>query len=145
MEIVLTRDVFLGSTTLGTLTVDGKPFAHVCEDLDRGDGPKVHGETAIPVGRYRVKTTWSKRFQRLMPEVIGVPGFGGVRLHPGNSSADTEGCLLVGLDRTATGVARSRAACRWLDKAIAAAEARGEAVWITVERDAEAWAARGAA
>lgn len=63
---------------------------------DIGEG-KIYGDTAIPGGLYRVVLTWSKRFNRLLPELRDVPGFSGIRIHSGNSVKDTQGCILVGL------------------------------------------------
>lgn len=146
MNLLLLRDPPGADFTIGTLTVDGKSFGHVVEDVDRGldsamalasiQAIKVKGKTAIPVGRYRVVVTMSERFKRAMPLLVGVPGFAGVRIHPGNTSADTEGCLLPGLARTATGVSNSVKACAWLDKEIASTLATGAECWITVARRA---------
>lgn len=46
----------------------------------------------IPAGTYDVRMTWSPKFQRMMPEVMNVPGRTGIRLHKGTHS---EGCLLM--------------------------------------------------
>ena len=59
-------------------------------------GPKVNGQTSIPVGKYEVIIDFSNHFQELMPLLIDVPGFEGIRIHKGNWVKDTEGCLLVG-------------------------------------------------
>ncbi|REJ84518.1 MAG: hypothetical protein DWQ44_09040 [Bacteroidetes bacterium] len=57
---------------------------------------KVHGETAIPYGKFRVIMSFSARFKKIMPEVIGVPGFSGIRIHNGSLVTHTEGCPLIG-------------------------------------------------
>ena len=57
---------------------------------------KVPGQTAIPTGTYDLIVDFSNRFQKMMPHILEVPGFSGVRVHAGNSSHDTEGCLLLG-------------------------------------------------
>lgn len=134
LTLALTRDVFAAEFTLGVLTVDGKSFGYTCEDQDRGTHPKVPGATAIPPGRYRVRTTWSNRYQRMMPLVCDVPDFRGIRIHAGNTKVDTKGCVLPGLRRTASGVADSKKACAWLEAEIARVEAAGGEVWIDVQR-----------
>jgi len=66
--------------------VEGKPVAEW----------KVYAKTAIPKGYYPVKVTMSNRFKRELPLLEGVEGFSGVRIHTGNTSEHTEGCLIVG-------------------------------------------------
>ena len=38
----------------------------------------------------------SNRFKRIMPEILNVPMFTGVRIHGGNTKEDTLGCPLLG-------------------------------------------------
>jgi hypothetical protein len=80
---------------IGDLFIDGEFFCHTLEDEKRADGLKVYGETAIPTGVYNVKVTMSNRFKRLMPLLLDVEGFRGIRIHGGNTSKDTHGCPLV--------------------------------------------------
>jgi Family of unknown function (DUF5675) len=95
---------------------------------------KIPGTTAIPSGRYRVTLTMSNRFKRIMPLLNNVPGFSGIRIHPGNTAADTEGCLLPGTsvgadDRMVVG---SRVAYAALYAKIEAAINDGEEVWMEI-------------
>jgi len=93
---------------------------------------KVYGATAIPAGRYRVAFTFSNRFQKYLPLLIDVPGYEGVRIHPGNKAEHTEGCLLPGTSFTADFVGNSRAACAALFAKMKAVE-RNEQIWLTIE------------
>ena len=52
--------------------------------------------TCIPFGTYALRVTWSPRYKRWMPQVLAVPGYSGIRIHAGNTPADTAGCILVG-------------------------------------------------
>ena len=96
MELKLNR-IFLGSSaTIGELLVNDKYLCDTLEDRVRPEGEKVYGKTAIPEGTYEVKLTYSPRFKKILPEILNVPNFSGIRIHTGNSSKDTEGCILVG-------------------------------------------------
>lgn len=99
MKKVEVKRMFMGSEyTIGKLYIDGAYFCDTLEDTVR-TGEKVYGKTAIPAGTYKVKMTWSPRFKRYLPELLNVPNFSGVRIHSGNTATDTEGCLLLGLNK----------------------------------------------
>lgn len=117
--------------TIGSLYVDGAFECFTLEDVVR-DGPKVYGETAIPAGSYNVVITTSQRFKRDLPLVENVPGFEGIRIHPGNTDADTDGCLLVGRTKGANFVGESKAAFSSLFSKIKTAIDGGDAVTLEV-------------
>lgn len=110
MDLELKRKWFTPKSTIGELFVNGVFECFILEDRYRPGEPKVYGKTAIPSGRYEVKITPSPRFKRDLPLLLKVPGFEGVRIHPGNVPADTEGCLLPGKVRDTDRVLESRAA-----------------------------------
>lgn len=94
--------------TIGKLYIDNQYFCDTLEDTVRKDGEKVYGQTAIPAGMYRVKKTFSPRFKKVLPEILEVPNFSGVRIHAGNTAKDTEGCVLLGLNKTKGAVINSQ-------------------------------------
>lgn len=164
----LLRYQFGADATLGRLSVGAEHFGWVVEDEDRGlaqtmsdetiAGIKVRAETAIPIGTYRVRFTYSPKYADVMrsrygredgcmPLLHGVPGFRGIRIHSGNDEGDTAGCLLPGfdVDPSSFRVGRSRAACTELYRIIEQAEADGRQVWIAITRDEVAWARAEAA
>ena len=118
MKIELIRIAFKDTYTIGKLYVDDTYFCDVLEDVDRGlDSSmseseilekKVKGQTAIPTGHYVINITYSPKYKRMMPLLLNVKGFSGIRIHSGNSSKDTEGCLLVGKNKKVGMVLESR-------------------------------------
>ena len=109
MKLTLTRKVMTGESTIGVLSIDGIFQCYTLEDVTR-KGSKVWGATAIPAGTYKVLVTMSPRFKRLLPLIVDVPGFDGIRIHPGNTAKDTEGCILVGTSSGKDVVNNSRVA-----------------------------------
>jgi len=137
--------------TIGRLWLDGEPFCDTLEDRDRqlsramGDEQvrvrKVAGETAIPTGRYSVRlsrsysfsnTTWARQHGGLVPEVLDVPGFTGIRIHPGNTTADTRGCVLVGKNTAKGKVTSSRETWHALMDRLEAEAGRGGSLYLEV-------------
>jgi hypothetical protein len=126
MMVRIIREPSRSQATLGVLFVDGVFHSFTLEDeIRERSGPvtdwKVRGETAIKAGRYRVALTPSQRFGRVLPEVLGVEGFTGIRIHAGNRRADTEGCILVGRARGDAQIFESRVALDGLLMAMLAA------------------------
>ena len=108
MEITLKRTKLDPDFTLGELSIDGEHFCYTVEDCVRD--VKIKGQTAIAYGRYKIIVNMSNRFKRLMPLLIDVPQFEGVRIHTGNTALDSEGCIIIGIVQTANGVGMSRVA-----------------------------------
>lgn len=142
LELNLLRDPSGPVATIGQITIAGAHACYTCEDVVRPIGQKIAGETAIPEGRYRIIVNRSERFSRLagreilLPLLLDVPWFSGVRIHPGNTAAQTEGCILPGLSRTTSTVGQSRVAFDALFARIQAALAAGEEVWIKISQKA---------
>jgi hypothetical protein len=108
MVITVKRLYKTENSTIGELLIDGIFECFTLEDKERP--VKIKGETAIPKGTYKVIINESNRFKRLLPLLIDVPNFEGVRIHSGNSNHDTEGCILVGQTRNKNYIGQSRKA-----------------------------------
>ena len=119
MVITVKRLYKTKTSTIGELLIDNVFECFTLEDTERA--VKIKGETAIPKGTYRVIINESNRFKRLLPLLIDVPNFEGVRIHSGNSNHDTEGCILVGQTRNKNYIGQSRKAFDKLFKKMQAA------------------------
>lgn len=142
MELLVKRTTFTEESTVGELYVNGKFECYVIEDKDRGltkDMPlatieqkKVYGKTAIPKGRYEVAITFSNHFQKYLPLLLGVPGYEGIRIHSGNTAADSLGCILPGKIKGKNVVQQSRPAFEALFSKLKAVEKK-EKIFITIQ------------
>ena len=118
MKLTLKRIALRPTYTIGKLYIDDVYFCDTVEDtvrdlnkngkFDNGE-KKVHSKTAIPYGIYEIKWTYSPRFKKYTPQLMNVPSFEGIRIHAGNTSADTEGCLILGKNKQVGKVLNSRA------------------------------------
>lgn len=143
MELRMVREFTNDQCTISRLYINNKYFCDILEDVDRMlDSSmsleeiakiKIKGKTAIPVGTYTIVITYSPRFKQYMPLLMNVPGYAGIRIHPGNTHVDTDGCLLPGVQKETTTVVNSRATYKSLLAKLKAVEKK-EKITITIVR-----------
>ena len=94
--LVLVRDAYTETAVLGRLFLGGTCICYTLENRSK----------AIPCGTYNIENSKSPKFKRELPLIYGykVAESRGIRIHAGNSSKDSAGCVLVGMGRdTASG------------------------------------------
>ena len=106
MNLRIVREIFNPTNTISKLYINDEYFCDILEDVDRGlyftqpldeiKAIKVYGKTAIPKGVYEIIISFSNKFQQLLPLVLNVPGYEGIRIHSGVTEEHTLGCLLPG-------------------------------------------------
>ena len=152
MELILERIAKRKTYTIGRLYIrrqvmdeylTGTEDDYFCDTLEptwrdyEHGAYKVKGRSAIPEGRYAVVISYSPKFKAWLPILLGGPEFNrkwqGIRIHAGNTSEDTEGCILVGKNREVGKVLDSRIWVHRLKQKIVEAKDKGEAVWITIK------------
>lgn len=143
MKVLLTRNWKKPKYTIGNVFVNGLKFCNSLEDTDRGlnqnmteeeiKSKKVYGETAIPTGTYKLAYTFSPKFKKYLPEILGVKGYSGIRIHAGNTASDSLGCLLLGKNTQVGMITNSRAYCDTFNKMLDEALKKGEECTITIE------------
>ena len=152
MELILERIAKRKNYTIGKLYIQrqvddeylaGHEKQYFCDTLEptwrdyKGGAYKVKGRSAIPEGRYAVVISYSPEFEQWLPILLGGPEFNskwqGIRIHAGNTSEDTEGCILVGQNKIVGQVVDSRIWLHRLKQKIVEAKDKGEAVWLTVK------------
>lgn len=143
MKLFLDRFDFQDDRTIGRLSLGDSRLFWTLEDKMREEPGrpvelwKVYGETAIPCGTYLVVVDLSQRFKKELPRLLNVPGFSGIRIHAGNTPADTEGCILVGKSLSSDGreIRDSRAAMGELLNLLDTALAAGQEIEIEVRNE----------
>lgn len=152
MNITVYRKWKKATYTIGKLLVNGNAFCESLEDKDRGLSDnmteaaiklkKVYAETAIPTGTYEVKLTfsskfssrrWGRKYKGLVPQIMNVKGFSGVRIHPANTALELEGCIAIGKNQEVGKVLQSTIYYyKLMDTYIVPASNRGEKIYITI-------------
>ena len=128
MKIQVQRLYKKDTYTIGKMFIDGKYFCDTLEDKDRGlnssmsesqiKGVKVYGETAIPMGTYKIDmNTISPKFSKYpfyqevckgkIPRLIGVKGFNGILIDVAdryNGASLVQGCIGIGKNKIKGGL-----------------------------------------
>jgi len=134
MDLKVKRNIFGDDYTVGDFTANGNFLANSLEDKVRIPFVKIAHKTAIPAGKYEVILDESTRFKRIMPHILNVPHFNGIRIHSGNTDEDTEGCILIGTHKSgADFIGDSRVFNEILMDILQRAVDREEKIWITIE------------
>lgn len=142
MELLLKREYIAFDYTIGEIFFKGRKL---CDTLEpptvlkkRTSARKVvlakktYGPISIPPGTYKVIITKSPKFNQWLPLLLKVPGFEGVRIHPGNYPTDTQGCILPGENLRKGMVCRSKEKTKELVDLITSLFAKGESVEIRI-------------
>jgi hypothetical protein len=95
-ELEIRRQAPIGHSILGELWLNDTFFCYTLERVG----------VAIPAGVYQVLLNMSPKFHKLSPLLIGgiVKASWGVRLHPGCTAAESDGCPLLGLAKLPSNV-----------------------------------------
>ena len=90
--LTLVRDIRTEEAVLGSLYLNGAFICHTLENASK----------TIPCGMYSVQNSKSPKFKRELPLLHNakVPASRGIRIHRGNTSNDSQGCVLVGMGRS---------------------------------------------
>jgi hypothetical protein len=138
MYLTMFREPSVNEATLSRLMHGGEFICDICEDVVRevaGEPVaswKIKGVTAIPAAVYEVTLEHSNRFGPDTLTLPNVEGFTGVRIHGGNTSAHTEGCLLPGKRNSTHTVAQSQDHLKKLHKLVSDALAAGDRVQLEI-------------
>jgi hypothetical protein len=146
LELWLYRKILNENSTEGNFYIQQpdkswKWFAHVIEDKVRAKPKewkselKVYGKTAIPYGRYKVLSTWSGRFKRLLTGIFGVPDFEGIRIHNGTTELSSAGCPIISYKdvpgEDSNRLVNDKGAMNDLNSLVLERQKRGDC-WITI-------------
>ena len=153
MELIVDRKWKNQNYTISNLTIDGKWFSNVLEDADRELDSSMSLDkimelkkptiTAIPRGTYEItlditspKYSTNSFYRQVcngkVPRLLNVNGFEGVLIHAGNSSKNSAGCLLVGVNKVKGQVLNSRETFKELYKLLKDKHDKGEKITIKI-------------
>jgi len=91
LNLVLVRDCRTETAVMGHLLFNGTVICYTLENKAK----------AIPCGIYNIENSKSPKFRRELPLLYNktVAESRGIRIHAGNTSKDSAGCVLVGMGR----------------------------------------------
>lgn len=143
MEIKVIRKYFKETYTIGNVFVDGQWFSNSLENKDRGLDQsmplsqlkklKKYGITAIPTGRYEVKSYFWPKYRKTYPLLMNVPAFTGILIHGMQNASQSLGCIGIGENKRKGEILNSQVYVRRLTEMLISAEKKGEKTYITIE------------
>lgn len=91
LNLILVRDCRTETAIMGHLLFNGTVICYTLENKAK----------AIPCGIYNIENSKSTKFKRELPLLYNktVAESRGIRIHSGNTSEDSAGCVLVGMGR----------------------------------------------
>ena len=134
MEILVARNRFKPTRTVGQLYIDGTFFCFTLEDAVREE--KIQDETAIPEGRFQLVLRDSPKFGVDCPTLLRVPNYTNIRIHSGNTEEHTEGCLILGYRLNDNGTIKygtTRPAVKDFKVQIKKALKKGQKIYLTIK------------
>lgn len=141
MIVRIHRKYIKAKYVIGNMYVNGVFLCNTLEDpnrdlnkngkFDAGES-KVYGDTCIPFGVYEAELTYSPKFKRVLPLLLNVPDFTGIRIHRGNTTKDTLGCILVGENKKVGELLNSAAYEKKLVSLMEVAKIRKEKIWVEI-------------
>ena len=144
MRVKLKRIAFKDEYTIGKVYINDRYFCDALEDKDRGLydwqsveyilEKKIKHKTAIPYGMYKLLWSYSPKYKRMMPEIMGVKGFSGIRVHSGNTAEHSSGCVLLGYNKKVGMVLDSRKVCKKFDDIVEGYYKKGEPMTFEITK-----------
>ncbi len=93
LTITLHRNRPKGKAVTGILALD---LIQKDDTLKRYELPTLeNADYIIPAGTYPVERTFSRKFQKFLPEILDVPDRFGIRMHRGTKPEHSQGCILL--------------------------------------------------
>ena len=144
MELLLKRVYTSSDYTIGRLYYKGQKLCDTLEPPSVGlkkestafqvmRAKKRFGVISIPPGIYQLLITKSPKFKQWLPLLMDVPGFSGIRIHPGNFPTDTQGCILPGWNVEKGQVLGSKDATKKIIDIMTKLKAGGKSVMLRIE------------
>lgn len=135
MLIEVKRHWYTNRSTMGVLNINGTHTCFTLEDVARAESIKIDGETCIPAGTYKVIMDYSERHKKIMPHILDVPKFEGIRFDIANKPEEILGCIAVGFERFYDILGSSRAAYECVMKQINEAFIRNEPIELVITNE----------
>lgn len=95
LTITLHRNRPKGKAVTGTLALE--LMQKDCTPIPIDVPTLENADYLIPAGTYPVERTFSRKFQKQLPEILDVPDRFGIRMHRGTKPEHSQGCILLDL------------------------------------------------